>query len=150
MPRHNTPLDVNTAVREELETIDGIGPALADAIVDYREIKGPFTDIDQLDQVPALAPLPVEERDRLKAHLGVRPQPGAGDTAPGTRLDLNRASVEELKVIRGLGEGRAEEIVRHRSRIDGFSSVDDLDEVPLLKHLTDGERDWIKRHLFVL
>jgi competence ComEA-like helix-hairpin-helix protein len=149
MPAQSAPLDLNTAVREELETVDGIGPALADAIVAYRETKGPFTEVDQLDLVPAVEQLPDGERDRLKGRFAVRPRPGAEEVAPGTRLDLNRASAEELRVIRGLGEGRAEEIVRHRSRIDGFSSVDEIDDVPLLKHLTEGERGWIKRHVFV-
>lgn len=150
MPRRITPLDINTATIEELQAFEGIGPSVADAIAGYRETNGPFTAVGQLELVPEVEALPPEVMDRLKESVGVRPQPGAGETAPATRLDLNRASIDELKVIKGLGEGRAEEIARARSLSGGFASVDEIDDLPLIKHLTDAEKDWIKSHLFVM
>lgn len=150
MPRRITPLDINTAKTEELQAFEGIGPSVADAIAAYRDMNGPFTAIDQLDLVPEFEALPPDVKEDVKENVGVRPQPGAADVAPGTRLDLNRAAVDELKVIKGLGEGRAEEIVKARSLSGGFATVDEIDDLPQIKHLTPSERDWIKAHLFVM
>jgi len=41
-------LDVNTATAEELQELMGIGPVLAQAIVDYRAAHGPFSSVDEL------------------------------------------------------------------------------------------------------
>ena len=41
-------VNVNTADAEELETLTGIGPALAQAIVDYRAGQGAFRSADDL------------------------------------------------------------------------------------------------------
>ena len=42
------PLDINAATAEELERLTGIGPVLAQAIVDYRAAHGPFRSTDEL------------------------------------------------------------------------------------------------------
>ena len=47
-------LDLNTASAEELEQLDGVGPALAAAIVAYREEQGGFASIDELDEVSGI------------------------------------------------------------------------------------------------
>lgn len=43
-----TLVDINTASAEELETLTGIGPVLAQAIVDYRAEHGAFESADEL------------------------------------------------------------------------------------------------------
>jgi competence protein ComEA len=50
------PLDLNTAGVAELDTLPGIGPVLAQRIVDHRTREGPFTSVDQLDDVPGIGP----------------------------------------------------------------------------------------------
>ena len=47
-------VDINTASKELLSYISGIGPALASAIVKYRAENGPFTSRRQLLKVPRL------------------------------------------------------------------------------------------------
>ena len=42
------PIDINAASTEELQQLMGIGPALAQAIVDYRTEHGPFASVDEL------------------------------------------------------------------------------------------------------
>jgi competence protein ComEA len=50
------PLDLNTAGVAELDSLPGIGPVLAQRIVDHRSREGPFTSVDQLDDVPGIGP----------------------------------------------------------------------------------------------
>jgi len=42
------PVNINTASAEELETVTGIGPVLAQAILDYRAEHGDFQTLDEL------------------------------------------------------------------------------------------------------
>jgi len=48
------PLDLNTATVEQLDELDGIGPATAQQIVEYREAHGGFGSVEELDQVPGI------------------------------------------------------------------------------------------------
>ncbi|NNE11537.1 MAG: ComEA family DNA-binding protein [Ilumatobacter sp.] len=48
------PIDLNVATAAELETLPGVGPATAAAIVDDRERNGPFASVDDLDRVPGI------------------------------------------------------------------------------------------------
>lgn len=41
-------LDLNTATSPDLQQIPGVGPALAENIISYRDEKGPFTDYSEL------------------------------------------------------------------------------------------------------
>ena len=57
-----TPLvNLNTADAATLETLNGIGESLAAAIVQYRTEHGPFTSVDQLDQVSGIGPATLEK-----------------------------------------------------------------------------------------
>ena len=55
------PVSLNSATAEQLDSLPGIGPALAQRIVSYRESKGPFTSIDQLGDVPGIGPSKLEQ-----------------------------------------------------------------------------------------
>ena len=48
------PLDINTATAEELQELIGIGPVLAQAIVDYRAEYGRFHSVDELLEVSGI------------------------------------------------------------------------------------------------
>ncbi|PFG32777.1 helix-hairpin-helix domain-containing protein [Sanguibacter antarcticus] len=49
-------VDVNAATLEELDTLPGIGPALAARIVQWREENGEFSSVDQLTDVSGIGP----------------------------------------------------------------------------------------------
>ena len=48
------PVDINKADAAALEQINGIGPAKATAIIRYRDENGPFSSIDELQNVPGI------------------------------------------------------------------------------------------------
>lgn len=50
------PLDLNAATAEQLDSLPGVGPATAGAIVDDRERNGPFASVDDLVRVPGIGP----------------------------------------------------------------------------------------------
>lgn len=52
--------------------------------------------------------------------------PGPAVTVQLRQLDVNRASVDELQALPGVGPGRAEAIVLERIRRGPFEVVDDL------------------------
>lgn len=49
-------LDLNTATADELDGLPGIGPVLAQRIVDHRSAHGPFASVDRLDDVSGIGP----------------------------------------------------------------------------------------------
>lgn len=66
-------IDINTATVAELATINGIGPAKAQAIVDYREENGAFASVEDLRSVSGIG-------DKLLDRM--RPQISVGAPAP--------------------------------------------------------------------
>jgi competence protein ComEA len=59
-------ININTASATEFETLSGIGEVLAGAIVDYRTENGPFTSVDDLENVSGIGPATLEEiRDQV-------------------------------------------------------------------------------------
>ena len=47
-------LNLNTAAAEQLDQLDGVGPATAQKIVAYRQAHGGFRSVTELDQVPGI------------------------------------------------------------------------------------------------
>jgi competence protein ComEA len=50
------PVDINTAGLAQLETLPGIGPSLAQRILDYRTQHGSFRSVDDLQSVSGIGP----------------------------------------------------------------------------------------------
>ena len=69
LPTPNTGgvVHVNTATVEELATMPGIGPSLAQRIIDYREANGPFTSLADLDAVSGIGESTLENLADLVA-----------------------------------------------------------------------------------
>lgn len=47
-------VNINTASREELMTLSGIGQAKADSIIAYRQTNGPFQNIEEIKQIEGI------------------------------------------------------------------------------------------------
>lgn len=70
-------IDINSAARQDLETLPGIGPARAAMIVRIRETSGPFQSIEELRALPRLTNKQFEKlRCRVEA---VRPSAGGAE-----------------------------------------------------------------------
>jgi len=67
-----------------------------------------------------------------------------------TKLDLNTASAIHLKAIKGIGPGRAEAIVRYRSKNGPFTSVDELSRVPHVGDMPPQEFEQVKQQFAIL
>lgn len=60
------PIDLNTAGPRELEELSGVGPAIAQRIIDHREKNGPFRSVDDLLEVSGIGPATLEKiRDQI-------------------------------------------------------------------------------------
>ncbi|MCY3808985.1 MAG: helix-hairpin-helix domain-containing protein [Gemmatimonadetes bacterium] len=146
-------IDPNTASAEELDRLPGVGPATAERIVRERTEGGPFATVADLTRVSGIGPRSAE---RLRPHLRLtnvaRPRSASGaglrtagvrsgtaqqlsapatpPTSPAAVLDLNRATVEELLALPGVGPVIAERIVALRTSRGRFADVAELEEVP--------------------
>ena len=63
------PLDLNAATSADLEALPGVGPVLAQRIVDWRTQNGPFPSVDVLGEVPGIGDVMLE---RLRPLVVVR------------------------------------------------------------------------------
>jgi competence protein ComEA len=63
------PIDVNTATTQELDTLPGIGPKTAQAILEYRETYGKFSSPEDLMNVPGIGP---KKFAALRPHIVVK------------------------------------------------------------------------------
>ncbi|MFH1765007.1 MAG: helix-hairpin-helix domain-containing protein [Gemmatimonadota bacterium] len=145
-------LDPNRSSEEELDRLPGIGPSTARALVEDREEKGGFTRLEDLLRVSGVGPakltrisphldfskgVPLDLRQNrsgggkvLTSRLGPEGVGLAGPSdsvsLPGTRVDLNRASSEELQSLPGIGPALAQRILDSRRQDGPFQTPDDL------------------------
>lgn len=64
------PVNINTASSAELESLSGVGPATAAAIIETRERRGPFRNVDELVEVSGIGPGRLE---RLRPNIVTGP-----------------------------------------------------------------------------
>lgn len=64
-PPSGQAVNINTATKELLETLPGIGPTTAESIVQYREENGPFATIEDLLKIPGIGPNTLEQLQGL-------------------------------------------------------------------------------------
>ncbi len=59
-------MDLNSATQEQLDTLPGIGPVTAAAIIAWRDANGRFSSVDQLGEVEGIGPARLDKlRDRV-------------------------------------------------------------------------------------
>ena len=127
-------IDLDRAAAADLARLPKVGPALARAIVSWREAHGPFGSLGSLDAVPGIGPgLLKSLAPHATFSAAGRPvlaSPGANPVSPEARpppdsthpLDLNLASAQDLD--------RLQAIVAYRQKHGPFRSGPDLAGVP--------------------
>jgi competence ComEA-like helix-hairpin-helix protein len=142
-------LDPNRIDEAEFDRLPGIGPATARAIVVDRQESGGFSRAEDLLRVPGIGPAKL---GKISAYLdfsqgvplglrqpgGVRNRAAVGGPEPGTvrhsdrplagagLVDLNRATLQELEALPGIGPALARRVMESRAREGSFNSPEDL------------------------
>ena len=131
-------IDPNTAGEEDLDRLPGVGPAVAGRIIQMRQDRGPFAGPGDLLSVPGVGPATLA---RITPYLewSTQPQlrgsarPPRPDTDPAARkpvrIDLNRASREELERLPGIGPVMAQRILTLRENAGRFRELEELRSV---------------------
>lgn len=109
--------DINSATKEELMEIFGVGDAISDRIIKQREIMGGFISMEQMQDVWGLSPEVIYE---MKKHFKIGTMPTIN------KIDINNASTKELMKLPYFRYALAREIVTFRSMNGGINSEDDL------------------------
>lgn len=75
-------VNLNSATQAQLESVKGIGPAKARAIIDYRSKMGPFRSVDDLKKVTGFGPKSVA---KMRSELTVGGSRPAAEKTEGKR-----------------------------------------------------------------
>lgn len=155
--------DPNTADSSTLVHL-GLKPWQATNMLKYRAKGGRYRKTDDLKRLYGmtdsmyLALLPYVVIDTLAIDRWRDSVRMADDSVPryvshkrDTILNLRTADTTELKMIKGIGNYRAKQIIRYRERLGGFVSVEQLREVKALQPLlTDSlSADTLLAHFFI-
>ena len=90
-------LNLNTGTKDELVALPGIGPAKAQAIVDYRNQHGPFRTLDELRKVKGIGE---------KLFLQLKPELSLGNAPRNTVAQAPAKDARaDAKVVPGASTG---------------------------------------------
>jgi competence protein ComEA len=144
-------VDPNSATVVELQRLPGVGPAMAQRIMEERE-QGAFVSAADLQRVRGIGPaLAAKLAEHVTLPAAAEPAPGAaggrggaGDAGVGMAqqpqiqaqlqpqqpLDLNRAGSAELQRVPGIGPALAGRLIARRDSLGGFREWSQVDAVP--------------------
>jgi competence ComEA-like helix-hairpin-helix protein len=117
----NKIIDVNTADSLLLETLPGIGPALAGRIIKYRNKLGGFYTREQLKEVWGL---PDSVLNKVKEKVII------SDNV--LKINVNTADFSNLKSHPYIGYKLANTIINYRNQHGNFKSLEDIQKIILI------------------
>ena len=109
-------LEINSATREQLMELKGIGEKLSDRIITFRDKLGGFVSVDQIGEVYGLSP---ETFDQIKSKLTV-------DATKIRGLNINELDVKSLAQHPYISYNMAKLIVSYREQHGPYQKVEDL------------------------
>ena len=113
--------DLNTVTIQQLQMINGVGEVLSQRIVKYRnKLPGGFIDDIQLTDIYGLT---TEVIERITNQFTVKTPKNI------QKLNINKASADELVTIQYIDYEIAHHIIEERTLREGFKSLDDLTKV---------------------
>ncbi|HET6767144.1 MAG TPA: helix-hairpin-helix domain-containing protein [Chitinophagaceae bacterium] len=112
-------IDINTADTSAFISLPGIGSKLALRIVTFREKLGGFYSIDQIGETYALADTTFQ---KIKQYLKL-------DNPSVKKINVNTATIDEMKAHPYIKHGLANPIVAYRNEHGSFSQVEDIKKV---------------------
>lgn len=130
-------VNINTASVSELDSLPGIGPVKAQAIVAYRDTNGPFGNVSDLTNVKGIGDATLSNIEALCIIDGDSPQasansPSSGEASAELSIDainINTGTIAELQTLPGIGSTKAAAIISFRESSGPFSSCNDLSQV---------------------
>ncbi|MDR0992304.1 MAG: ComEA family DNA-binding protein [Ruminococcus sp.] len=121
-------ININTADKEKLMTLPGIGEATAEAIIEYREIHGAFKAVEELLEVSGIGEAKLNKLKDLVT-VGDVLIIQTFDTTPAVpeseKVNINTDSADKLMTLPGVGEATAEKIIAYREN-KPFEKPEDL------------------------
>lgn len=112
-------LDINTATKEDLMKVYGIGDKISDRILEQKQKYGAFVSMEQMNHVWGLSPEVIE---KLNASFVVK------STAGCKKININNASVKELSQFPFFRYQLAKDIVIYRT-MNGDIAIADLTKI---------------------
>ena len=112
--------DINTATREDLIAVYGIGEKLADKILLEKEKLGSFVSMEQFQFMWGISPEAIsdlEKRFSVKSQNGIK------------KIPINDLSQKELAKFPYFNYALAKEIVIYRTMNSGIKNIDDLTKI---------------------
>lgn len=131
IPPQTGPLDLNKATAADLDALPGIGPKLAQRIIDFRGqlASRSFSSVDDLTGVSGIS---ASKLTPLKPLVGVGDQPPPSPQQPVAMvINVNRAKAEQIALLPGVTPQQAQAIVDYRKTLNGkkFSGTYQLTSV---------------------
>ena len=99
-------VNINTATKEELTTLQGIGEKRAQDIIDYRTKNGPFKSVDDLEKVPGIGPgrmkqirsqLTTTGKTAVEKPAATDTKSKAAETTKSAKSDTKTAKTSDMK-----------------------------------------------------
>lgn len=101
LPSADAAVNLNTASKDELVALVGIGPAKAQAILDYRKANGPFKTVDDVKNVKGIG---AKRLEKFKDQLTVGPASQKVATAQPVKQDTKGAAATAKGEIKGTAD----------------------------------------------
>jgi competence protein ComEA len=97
-------ININTASKDELVALPGIGPAKAQAIIDYRKAHGAFKTVEELKDVKGIG---AKRFEKLKPELTVSGPSAKASAKPDAKAASPRAAQGEITAVSAKREAGA-------------------------------------------